>query len=290
MYKRIDFSQLEGYPLDQDALDHLQKSFRDTFAGISLFFGDYVYISGVADLGANYGDGWVAINGEILKFVGGLKAAQIVIEETSVPQEFNDGTTKNVEITRVAKSGSAGGVNHSGFVRLKSIKQIMADILAEVGGREGGDNVLEAAIIAEVAARGTAISTEATARVNGDNAEAMARANGDSTEATARNNQFDSCTLRKYTSTSWNMDVNPSKGLTIAGLDLTKIVTYSATVIDNSGAVKISLGQGGTYETSITAVQVGADVLFQMGRPNSGYFDGAGWNNAFVKLLIVTEP
>jgi hypothetical protein len=128
MYKRIDLTNLEGFPLTQNTLDHIQKSFRDTFAGLSALLGDYVIVTGVADLGANYSDGWVAINGELLPFVGGVKAAQIVIEETVVAKEFADGSSKDVWYTRVAKCGVAGGTVVGTFVRLSTIKSIVASL------------------------------------------------------------------------------------------------------------------------------------------------------------------
>lgn len=124
MYKHVDFTQLEGLPLTQNTLKFLQESYRDAFAGLAAFAGDYVILSGVADLGANWGDGWVAINGEILPFVGGTKAAQIVIEETVVAKLFADGNSRNAWYTRVAKSGVIGGVDHTSFTRMSTLKTL----------------------------------------------------------------------------------------------------------------------------------------------------------------------
>jgi hypothetical protein len=128
MYKFIDFTQLEGLPLTQNTLKFLQESYRDEFAALAAFAGDYVILSGVADLGADWGNGWVCINGELLPFVGGTKAAQIIIEETVVGKLFGDGSTKNVWFTRVAKSGVAGGTLHTAFTRVRTLKQIHTDL------------------------------------------------------------------------------------------------------------------------------------------------------------------
>jgi hypothetical protein len=128
MYKRIDFTQLEGLPLTQNTLNFLQESYRDEFAAFAGWAGDYVILSGVADLGANWGDGWVCIAGELLPFVGGVKAAQVVIEETVVAKVYGDGSSKDAWYTRVAKSGVAGGVLHTAFTRVRTLKQIHTDI------------------------------------------------------------------------------------------------------------------------------------------------------------------
>jgi hypothetical protein len=127
MYKYVDFTQLEGFPFTQDTLKFLQESYREEFAAIAGFMGDNVIMSGVADLGADWGDGWVCIAGELLPFVGGTKAAQIVIEETTAAKVFGDGSSKDVWITRVAKSGVAGGTDHTSFVRLDTLKAMMAN-------------------------------------------------------------------------------------------------------------------------------------------------------------------
>src|SRR5687768_14732836 len=103
MHKRTDFTQLEGLGFTQDSLDFLQTSFRDAFAGLSFLLGDFVIVTGVADLGANYGDGWVAINGELLPFLGGTKATRIIIEEVISSESFADGSTKDVYFVRRAK-------------------------------------------------------------------------------------------------------------------------------------------------------------------------------------------
>ncbi len=122
----IDFTQLEGLPLKQNTLKFLQDTWVATFTGLADFIGDNVIISGVADLGANYGDGWVIIDGEVLPFVGGVKADYVVIEETPAGKIFFDGIERDVWLTRVAKSGAVPGVAHADMVRLDTLKDIQA--------------------------------------------------------------------------------------------------------------------------------------------------------------------
>jgi hypothetical protein len=139
MYKRIDFTQLEGLGFTQDTLDFLQTSYREALGSVASILGDYVIISGAAVSGPNYTDGWVAINGELLPFTGGLIAPNIIIEETSANELFADGANKPVYYTRRAKLASSGGTAYSSFVRLDSLKVLKAAIASEATARANAD-------------------------------------------------------------------------------------------------------------------------------------------------------
>jgi hypothetical protein len=135
MYKRLKLDELEGLQFTQDTLDFMQQSYRDAFAGLSLFLGDFVIVTGVIASGGNYSNGWVAINGELLPFVGGLIAPNIIIEEIDGTEEFADGSNKNVRFIRQAKSANTGGTPIANFVRLKSVKVLtneVAQALADI--------------------------------------------------------------------------------------------------------------------------------------------------------------
>ena len=153
MNRRIDFTQLGGFPISQNSLAFLQQSFRDAFAGLAAYFGDYVILSGVADLGANYGDGWMAINGELVPFVGGTKASNVVITESVASKLFADGNTKNVWYTRTASCASSGGTPFTSFTRLSGAKNDQLNLTAEVNARTNGDTTLQTNINNEIAAR-----------------------------------------------------------------------------------------------------------------------------------------
>lgn len=124
MYKRIDFTKLEGLAVYQDTLDFLQLSYRDTISAIARAFGSKVIVTGVTDLGANYSDGWVVIDGELLPFVGGLKSGRIIIEELTDTEVFGDNTTQTVYFTRRAKLGVTGGYAFTDFIRVDTIAAI----------------------------------------------------------------------------------------------------------------------------------------------------------------------
>ena len=122
MYQRIDFSKIDGYPLTQDTLDFMQKSYRDAIAAMAGLMGNLVIVSGVADLGANWGDGWVVMNGELLPFVGGVKAARVIVEEITGTETFANASVQTVLYTRRARLASVGGDAFADFVRLTNMK------------------------------------------------------------------------------------------------------------------------------------------------------------------------
>lgn len=128
MNKRLDLTQLEGLGFTQDMLDFMQTCYRDAFAALALHFGDLVIISGVTVAGGNYTDGWVAINGELLPFVGGLIAPNIIIEEITAQEGFADGINRTVYFTRRAKLANSGGNPFVNFVRLKTTKTITTEL------------------------------------------------------------------------------------------------------------------------------------------------------------------
>lgn len=126
MYKRIDLTKIGGFPVTQDVLDFLQKSYRDCFAGLAAQFGNLVIISGVADLGANWGDGWVVIGGELMPFVGGTKAARVIVQEDSANETFGDTLVKTVYYTKTARLAAAGGDAFTDFVRLRTARSLLS--------------------------------------------------------------------------------------------------------------------------------------------------------------------
>lgn len=110
--------------MTQETLDFLQTSYRDTFTGIAALLGDLVIVTGVTDLGADYSDGWVCISGEILPFIGGTKAANIIVEEIVTQKTFADAVDRDAWYERHAKCASSGGNPVASFVRLQTIKSL----------------------------------------------------------------------------------------------------------------------------------------------------------------------
>ncbi|OQP45902.1 hypothetical protein A4H97_32185 [Niastella yeongjuensis] len=124
MYKRIDFSKLEGLATYQDTLDFLQASYRETISAIAMAFGSKVIVTGVVDLGVSYSDGWVIIDGELMPFVPGLKADRIIVEDIADTEIFNDGSIQSVYYTKRAKFGNTGGYLFTDFIRVDTLTSI----------------------------------------------------------------------------------------------------------------------------------------------------------------------
>lgn len=124
MYKRIDFSKLEGLATYQDTLDFLQTSYREAISAIAKALGSKVIVTGITDLGTTYSDGWVIIDGDLMPFAGGLKTDRIVVEEISDTEIFNDGSIQTVYYTKRAKLGITGGFAFSDFIRVDTMSAI----------------------------------------------------------------------------------------------------------------------------------------------------------------------
>ena len=107
--KRVDFTQLGGFPLTQDTLDFMQQSYRDAITGIAKLGGDAVILSGMTDSGTAVTDGWIMYAGELLFFQGGNKQTYFVIEDTTGQEQFEDDSVKTVYHTRKAHFGSGAG-------------------------------------------------------------------------------------------------------------------------------------------------------------------------------------
>lgn len=109
MNKKIDFSQPGGLYTYQDTLDFLQTAYGQSIDAIASAVGDKVILSGVVDQGAQTSAGWIAYNGEVLPFVGGLKATYVIIENIPDSEQFDDAQQRSVYSTRRAKFGNAIG-------------------------------------------------------------------------------------------------------------------------------------------------------------------------------------
>lgn len=126
MYKNIDFTKNGGFPVTQDTLAFMQEGYNETITALAATYGQYVILSGVEDLGTNYSDGWIIYNGELVKFIGGVKTARVAIEETTADETFGDDSVNTVYYTRVAKCVTVGGVLFSEFSRVKYRETVIA--------------------------------------------------------------------------------------------------------------------------------------------------------------------
>jgi hypothetical protein len=126
MNKRIDLSNLGGFPLQEDTLDFMQSSYRGAFAGIANMCGSKTILYGVQVIAGNVTDGWIAYNGELIPFIGGVAGADVVITELPnvVPETFEDGSIRDVYFTKTATCGALGDFPFTDLVPLLSLKNI----------------------------------------------------------------------------------------------------------------------------------------------------------------------
>lgn len=104
---RIDFNQAGGFPLSTQILDAAQKAYAD-FNQLGYLAGNnMVIITGCEPAaGGTVTNGFVAINGELLPFVGTTETADVIIVETADSRGFEDGSVKPVIYERYATFGS----------------------------------------------------------------------------------------------------------------------------------------------------------------------------------------
>lgn len=119
MNKRIDLSNLGGFPLEQNTLAFMQESYRDAFSAIAQMAGNCI-IAGINITGNQATNGWISYNGELLPFVGGTVLSTFVVEELKESRLFADNESKEVYFTRRARFGSPG-VAFSSLVRFGTV-------------------------------------------------------------------------------------------------------------------------------------------------------------------------
>lgn len=120
---KVNFEQTGGFPLETNTLSFLQSAYGQ-LSGLAGLGGQSYILNGCTVAGGNVTDGTIVIDGEVLPFVGGPKLARIIIEETVTDKTFEDGVSKPVYYTRVAKMAAAGGVMD--FDSLKRVSNLLA--------------------------------------------------------------------------------------------------------------------------------------------------------------------
>ena len=81
-----DFTIQGGFPLEQDRLAFLQKSYLQGFEALAKFISPgLVVLSGCSVTGTTMGSGFIIFNGEILPFIGGAIQPTFIIRDESEP-------------------------------------------------------------------------------------------------------------------------------------------------------------------------------------------------------------
>lgn len=104
---RLDLDQSGGLPLSTQILDNMQSAYRTTNE-LGRLAGDKIIVSGCVESGGVVTDGFIIINGELLKFKGSALSTYVVIQEVAEnPRGFEDGSAKPIIYERYAIFGNA---------------------------------------------------------------------------------------------------------------------------------------------------------------------------------------
>lgn len=101
-----NFVQTGGFPVKTERLQELQSAYA-IFNELGNLAGNLTIISGCVVVGTNVSDGYVFINGEVLKFKAGFVSTNIIIVQNESAKEFENGSVKAVHFERYATFGTA---------------------------------------------------------------------------------------------------------------------------------------------------------------------------------------
>lgn len=132
----ISFDNPNGFPLEADAtLGFMQTDYQEAIRGLAGVVGvDLVIVSGMVDTGSNVSDGWCLIDGDLVKFQGGPKTVNIVVNETVVEKANQDGTMYDRYYSKRAQFGSGTVVYpYANFKRVENLVSVRSKMVAMLG-------------------------------------------------------------------------------------------------------------------------------------------------------------
>lgn len=124
MNKRIDFTNLGGFPMTQFTLSEMQNSYRAALAAMANLCGDKVIIFGAQVIGTNVTDGWISYLGELMPFIGGAFNPKVAISVVAAPRTFENNNIHNVYFTKTASCAVVGDFNFNELTRIASLQNI----------------------------------------------------------------------------------------------------------------------------------------------------------------------
>lgn len=147
MNTEIQFMQTGGVPLTNDLLDVLQKTY-DIYNCIAPLAGNLTIIAGCELSGSYVNPGVVAIDGEVLPFVGGALSSTVYINIESQSETFQDQTDKILIIKKTVQFGSATtSYNWADFVKLETLKEIQLRVNNGVTQQQLNDLIAEVEVL-----------------------------------------------------------------------------------------------------------------------------------------------
>lgn len=109
MFHTVNFTKTGGFPLTQNAMEYIQQSYNDVLEAVARMAGQYVIVTGVTETAPNvYSNGWVAIEGQFMPFIGGVNSGFVSITPAYSGLTFRDGSTPIVYTSYTATFGVSG--------------------------------------------------------------------------------------------------------------------------------------------------------------------------------------
>ncbi|WHT39962.1 hypothetical protein QNH98_04710 [Myroides sp. mNGS23_01] len=126
---KFNFQQTGGFPIDTNIFNDIEEAYS-LFNVFGALAGDKTIISGCVEIGNNVSDGYVYVNGELFKFLGGQKGSTIVLIEESTAAIFEDGQTKTILKKRYYQFGSGvGALTWESFKRFDALTSLTNRVL-----------------------------------------------------------------------------------------------------------------------------------------------------------------
>lgn len=135
--KQLDFSKYGGFPLTQNGLDFLQKSFSEPLLAMAKLLGDKVIVDGINIGATSVSDGWFVYGGEVIKFNACplINNAKVNITQPLQSVLFQDGLTKAVyKEKQGVLDANVGSFFFNEFVRLENylaLQTKVSDLVAK---------------------------------------------------------------------------------------------------------------------------------------------------------------
>lgn len=121
---KYNFLQNGGFPFETDIFDGMQKAY-EIFNSLGALAGNMTIISGCIVTGSTVSNGFVHIDGEIYPFIGGTMQTNVVFQTITQSVEFEDLTTKDIQIKKHVQFGiGVGSMLWADFKRPKTTTQL----------------------------------------------------------------------------------------------------------------------------------------------------------------------
>lgn len=143
-----------GFPATNKTWRFMQEGLRDAIDGITSALGEKVILTGVVVDGSTVSNGFIILNGEIFKFIGGALSTTVTIDQTieqvGYKTQIDEETLTNADayVTRTARCGT-GGINTFNFSELVRLTRLQ-DVFVPVQATELIFGLIKLATLSEV--------------------------------------------------------------------------------------------------------------------------------------------